>query len=401
MKSSHSAPVISLNKLEQAFDTFNAVSAELDSSYRKLEVRVTELNEALAASNSARVRELTEKEKLAAKLSALMDALPVAVITLDSSNSVREENPQAIEILGQSSIGCQFEDILRIRSSGSATYEGEVSLQNGKRIAISSSQWGQEGARIIVITDVSENHRLNELVNREEKLSALGEMAARLAHQIRTPLSAAILYLSHLSAATNVPKQNSAAVTNIRSRLRQIEKLIEGMLSYLRGEIGTTESFSPAQLLVEVEAATSMQVEAAGGVLTVDVGTCEEFVQGNREAIFNALSNLVENAIVCAEDAPFIRLTVNSDAGSVIFTVTDNGPGVDNSLKENIFEPFYSTRPEGTGLGLAVVASVARAHGGEVVVADAESGGASFKIRIPVRQQNLAQESDIWACGLG
>jgi len=401
MKSSHSAPVISLNKLEQAFDTFNAVSAELDSSYRKLEVRVTELNEALAASNSARVRELTEKEKLAAKLSALMDALPVAVITLDSSNSVREENPQAIEILGQSSIGCQFEDILRIRSSGSATYEGEVSLQNGKRIAISSSQWGQEGARIIVITDVSENHRLNELVNREEKLSALGEMAARLAHQIRTPLSAAILYLSHLSAATNVPKQNSAAVTNIRSRLRQIEKLIEGMLSYLRGEIGTTESFSPAQLLVEVEAATSMQVEAAGGVLTVDVGTCEEFVQGNREAIFNALSNLVENAIVCAEDAPFIRLTVNRDAGSVIFTVTDNGPGVDNSLKENIFEPFYSTRPEGTGLGLAVVASVARAHGGEVVVADAESGGASFKIRIPVRQQNLAQESDIWACGLG
>jgi len=401
MKSSHSAPVISLNKLEQAFDTFNAVSAELDSSYRKLEVRVTELNEALAASNSARVRELTEKEKLAAKLSALMDALPVAVITLDSSNSVREENPQAIEILGQSSIGCQFEDILRIRSSGSATYEGEVSLLNGKRIAISSSQWGQEGARIIVITDVSENHRLNELVNREEKLSALGEMAARLAHQIRTPLSAAILYLSHLSAATNVPKQNSAAVTNIRSRLRQIEKLIEGMLSYLRGEIGTTESFSPAQLLVEVEAATSMQVEAAGGVLTVDVGTCEEFVQGNREAIFNALSNLVENAIVCAEDAPFIRLTVNRDAGSVIFTVTDNGPGVDNSLKENIFEPFYSTRPEGTGLGLAVVASVARAHGGEVVVADAESGGASFKIRIPVRQQNLAQESDIWACGLG
>ena len=133
----------------------------------------------------------------------------------------------------------------------------------------------------------------------------------------------------------------------------------------------------------------------------MDTADCEESVQGNQEALFNALSNLVENAILCAEQSPFIRLSAVCEQGNLIFSVTDNGPGVEDDLKESIFDPFFSTRSTGTGLGLAVVASVARAHGGKAEVDDNDTGGACFRISIPLVEHVAELEPTNWACGLG
>ena len=169
MKSSTStAPVISINKLEQAFDAFNELSAELDSSYRKLEARVSQLNDELAASNSARIKELTAKEKLAAKLSALMEALPAGVIILDRNDVVKEENPRRFRYSERPVAVAVGQTSCRPKPAFPDTYEGELAIRNGKHVALTNSQWGEEGERIIVITDVSENHRLNTLVTREE-----------------------------------------------------------------------------------------------------------------------------------------------------------------------------------------------------------------------------------------
>ena len=157
-------PDISITQLEEVFATFNRVSADLGSSYRELEARVSGLSEELAATHSARIKELTQKEQLAAKLSALMDALPGGVIALDADGIIREENPAAIQILGSSSIGCSWIQALADSASTGPVLDGEVSFQNGKRISISSSVYGDEGDTIILLMDVSENYRLSNLM---------------------------------------------------------------------------------------------------------------------------------------------------------------------------------------------------------------------------------------------
>jgi len=369
---------LSRKKLEELFTTFNQVSVDLGSRYRELETRVAQLNSELAASHSARLQELTEKEQLAAKLGSLMDTLPGGVLVLDPDGYVLEETPRAQHILGQSAQDLNWKEILKTTDRDRLMLNGELSLENGVRVCINSSSYGESGEIIILLTDVSENYRLRKLVDREERLSELGEMSARLAHQIRTPLSTAILYLSHLPTE---PKsiQSFPVAKKILERLRQIESLTDGMLSYIRGEGRTLW-----KVFEEVRDANLMQVQRFGGELeitTPDV-SCPYF--GDREAIFNALSNLVDNSIKAARFNPCIRLSLSIQGSFYQLTVEDNGPGISESIREHIFDPFYSNRSGGTGIGLAVVHSAIKACGGEIAIRTAKSGGALIELLLPL-----------------
>jgi two-component system sensor histidine kinase FlrB len=169
----------------------------------------------------------------------------------------------------------------------------------------------------------------------------------------------------------------------VQGQLAQIETLVEGMLSYIKGDISAAGSFSPVRLLEEVRQATAMQVEAEGGQLRFEFSGQDGEVQGDREALFNALSNLVVNAIQASERAPDIRVEAFAGPELLRFRVTDSGPGIDEKTRDRIFDPFFSTRPGGTGLGLAVVMSAVRAHRGEMGVRTRPEGGAEFTMTIP------------------
>lgn len=390
---------VSISQLEEVFAAFNQVSADLGSNYRDLEMQVASLSEELAATHSARIRELTEKSQLAAKLSALMAALPGGVVVLDSQSTVSEENPAAIHILGSSFQGTSWNEALQVAPSIETPLEGEVSLRNGKRVSIGSSSYGQKGDTIILLTDVTESSRLNDLMNREQKLAALGEMAARLAHQVRTPLSSAILYLSHLEFPTSRKDSSRSISGKILSRLRQIERLVEGMLSYIRGDCTDNKKFSLRQLLIDVEDSASTQLQSANGSLVLANSAHACMINGDREALYNAISNLIENSIQAKPKSPRLSLSLVQDEGSYVVTIEDNGPGIEPSIRERVFEPFFSTRSIGTGLGLAVVLSVVRAHGGEVSIHTATSGGASIKLSLPDHGQPISNDSGIWASG--
>lgn len=394
-----SSPEININKLEQAFDMFNQLSEDLGTNYRLLEDKVGALRQELAASNSARVRELTAKEQLAAKLTALMQALPGGVLNLDINGHIQEENPAAQAILGQSVKGQRWQTILTQLTSEQDFMEGEVSLQNGKRISISSNAYGDRGETIVLLTDISENYRLSHQINREKRLTALGEMAARLAHQVRTPLSSAMLYLSHLSSGkVTAPDHNEVITNNIRNRLRQIEKLIEGMLSYIRGDIGASQTFSITSLLEEVNDTSSPRLQAANGSLLIDCPLNDLTMRGDKEALVNALQNLIDNAIEAAEEAPHITIGIFEADGNINIKVADNGPGISDFHRENIFDPFYSTREGGTGLGLAVVMSAVKAHRGEITIENLKTGGTAFTISIPHWPQGDSEDLGLWAC---
>lgn len=386
---------LSKSKLEELFTTFNQVSVDLGSRYRELETRVSQLNSELAASHSAQLQELTEKEQLAAKLGSLMDTLPGGVLVLDSAGYVLEETSSAQRILGKSVKDLNWKEILKTTNREHLMLNGELSLENGVRVCISSSSYGESGEIVILLTDVSENYRLRKLIDREERLSELGEMSARLAHQIRTPLSTAILYLSHLP--TEPESAHSLPVAKkILDRLRQIESLTDGMLSYIRGEGRTLSEFPLEKLFEEVKEANIMQVESLGGELQVNTPDVPCPFFGDREALINSLSNLVDNSVRAARFNPCIRLSLSIQGSFYQLTVEDNGPGIDESIREHIFDPFYSNRSGGTGIGLAVVHSAIKASGGEIAIRTARGGGALIEILLPLAEPQQSNMNGIW-----
>jgi two-component system sensor histidine kinase FlrB len=211
----------------------------------------------------------------------------------------------------------------------------------------------------------------------------MGEMSARLAHQTRTPLTAAVLYSSQLARAGAEPERVQRYAHKILAQLRLLERMVNDMLCFARGAHAGDEEVDLCALFEELIATIAPQVGAGASVKALPAPMGAQ-VRGSREALSGALLNLLDNALRVAGEHARVELEARmEDDGGVALLVHDNGPGVPETLRERIFEPFFTTRANGTGLGLAVVQSVARAHGGVARVEPRANGGASFSVRVP------------------
>lgn len=348
--------------LEHAFRDFAELSVSLEASYRTLESQVARLSSELGAAEQARSAALDARERLAARMGRLLEVLPGGVLILDEDGVILDANPAAVAMLGRP---LQGESWARVRSrdlSNASPYGGEITLAGGRRVSLSERALGSEPGSIVLITDVTESHLVRELATRHERLAALGELAARLAHQLRTPLAAAMLYATQLRTA---PASHRAVIEErLVARLRSLDSLIADMLGFARGGGGSAAEFPVAGLLEDVAQTLAARL-AAGGRLTLRVRESGLVMHGNRTAICGALVNLVENALDVIGPAAEVVIEAHraSDTG-VELRVSDNGPGIAPGDRERIFEPFFSARSGGTGLGLAVARGVALAHGG-------------------------------------
>ena len=228
----------------------------------------------------------------------------------------------------------------------------------------------------------AETLRLRAEAERNERLAAMGEMAAQLAHQLRTPLAAALLY------AGNLENPDLAAATRISiaqktvARLKHLEHLIQDMLLFARGEVLGRETFAVADLVAEL-AHTFEPLAKNRGVDFRLAGGGDGSLTGNRKALAGALTNLLENALQAVEaGVGTIVLAVSRSATHYVFSVRDNGRGMAPDVVDKMFQPFFTTRTDGTGLGLAIARGVARAHGGGIDVVSEPGQGTEFVMTI-------------------
>ncbi len=376
---------IPIQPLEDAFHVFNQVSAQLATAYQALEGRVTQLNAELAAARGERVKQLAETERLANRLRRLLDALPAGVVVLDGSGAVQECNPVARELLGEPLLGVSWSAVVA-RAFAPSADGPDITLRDGRRVNVSTNPLGAEPGQILLLQDVTETHALQERLNRAQRLSTLGEMSARLAHQVRTPLASALLYTSHLNRSDLAPADVARVAEKIRARLRHLDHLVNDMLTFARGGAGGSEAISLDALLADFRQVLEPLTIAAGCTLEVrdEAPGCQLY--GNRDALLGALQNLATNAMQACGAGGRLRLfACIKDAACVEFRLADNGPGVPAELRERIFDPFFTTRAQGTGLGLAVVQAVARAHQGGVWLESRPGEGATFGIVLPAR----------------
>lgn len=377
-------------ELQQAFEAFMGMSAQLESAYRELEQRAERLTLELAAARSERLAQLADKERIADRLGTLLEALPGGVVVLDGTGRVCECNPAALDLLGEPLLGETWEAVTRRVLSDEQQDAHEVRLLDGRRVSISRRTLDSQPGQILLLHDVTETRALQETVSRQQRLSAMGEMTARLAHQIRTPLSSALLYASQLSGGQLKAADQVRFSAKLLQGLRQLERMVHDMLGFARGGAAAAESVPVRELLRDLEQSMVATLLASGARLNIDNQAPAAFLQGNREALAGALVNLAANAVQAAGQGARLRVSVQeTDRGRLEIAVTDNGPGIPAELRERIFEPFFTTRPEGTGLGLAVVQTVLQAHGGSIRLENPAQGGTRFVLELPMTQPEL------------
>lgn len=377
-------PESNQERLESAFAAFNQLSEQLSGAYRDLEKRAAHLSEELARSRREKERQRAEKERLAERLSALLDSLPGGVVVLDRNGRVRQSNAPAREWLGRSLDGQGWREILAADDLQLSANGRELAVAGKTQLTLARSRVADRAESIILLTDVTEQRRLADELDRHRRLAAMGEMAARLAHQVRTPLSTALLYADHLTSRELKPEQRERFGGKLLARLRDLERMTRDMLGFVRGGCAAGPALGVAELFQRLDE-TLTDAAPAGARLRLDRGGVAGAVQVDGPALVGALCNLVENA--WSAGGPDVRVTVQArlqGSARLELWVIDEGPGVPAELAEDIFEPFFSARPGGTGLGLAVAAAVAESCGGSLELAPGTGRGARFVMRLPL-----------------
>lgn len=358
-------------QLAEAFALFSRASEELTGAYNALQGQVSQLTE---------------------RLNVLMGALPAGVVVLDGAHRVVQFNRAAESLLGA---GLERSDWAMVTRQFEPTEtSGEITLARGggtRRLALSDAALESGQGRIVLLHDVTDAHQMRLQAERHERLAAMGELVAGLAHQLRTPLAAAMLYTSNLRQPTLTTADRDKVADRAIERLRYLERLIADMLLFARGDSLGQQRFAVCELVSEVAHTLEPLARTRHVVFSASCECGDLTLLGDRKALGGALTNLVDNALQAVGTHGTVTVHACVDADMVCFSVSDNGSGISPELQARLFEPFYTTRAEGTGLGLAIARSAARGHGGDIVIASTPGAGSVFTLSLPILQQRKGE----------
>lgn len=339
--------------------------------------------------NHTQQRESGTSDLNAQRLDNLLAVLPAGVVVLDGAGVIQDCNAAAIDLLDEPLKGQRWIDIIDRAFSPQPGDGHDVSLHDGRLVNIATSPLDNEPGQIILLHDVTENRQLHRQVSHLQRLSAMGEMAARLAHQIRTPLSSAMLNLSPLVKQSGDASVRQRFARRLQDSLTHMEQLVKNMLTFSRGDMSSTAPVNVESLLQEVSSQFQTSPDAENYHLEVCNRAADAHVYGSQTALASAIHNLLNNAREACGDVGEITLFAELVRDEEHTTwleigVEDNGIGIAEDKRDNIIQPFYTTRATGTGLGLAVVQSVARAHKGKLWFDSQAGEGSTFCMRLPL-----------------
>lgn len=376
-------------ELEQAFQLFSQASAQLAGAYQDLQQQVERLTEELAVANGELRRQLEEKAALSQRLGLLLEALPAGVVVLDEGGTVVQANSGAAAMFGEDLVGRSWpviagQCLLETSMPQEWDLMGERQESPRRRVSIGTRALAPAEGQILFVHDVTESRQMQQQFERHRRLSAMGEMAASLAHQLRTPLATALLYTAHLTRPILADGERLRFAEKSLARLRHLERLIQDMLLFVKGESAPQEPIVVSSILAELQQVMEPQMAERGMAFQVVDQSEGSVVLGTRKALTGAMLNLLENGMQACAEGDGVALHAECEDVWLILRVVDSGRGIDASHQERLFEPFFTTRTEGTGLGLAIVRSVIEGHGGQISVVSEPGHGTEFVIRLPI-----------------
>jgi PAS domain S-box-containing protein len=284
-----------------------------------------------------------------------------------------------------------------IRSAQTRGYEHLALRKDGSTLLVetrarSLTRRGQI-LRVTAVRDVSERHRLEAELRRRETLAAMGSLVAGVAHEVRTPLFSLSATLDALEAGAGTPDQQHELKDLLRSQVRRLANLMQDLLDYGRPprlKLARAGIREPVQRAVRSCGALASR-SAVGLALDVPEGLPQVDADlGRLEQVFE---NLLANALQHAPRGSTVRVTARpttAPPAGLTCAVEDDGPGLLPSDVERVFEPFFSRRPGGTGMGLAIAHRLVEAHGGALTAGNRAGTGAVFTVFLPAAGESRA-----------
>jgi len=324
------------------------------------------------------------------RMTQLLAIIPSGVIVINDNGIIEQSNSAATQLLGVPLDGQAWTMITERAFRPQCNDGHDISLNNGRLVHLSTRPLEGEPGQIVLVYDVTETRQLQQQVSHLQRLSSMGEMAARLAHQIRTPLSTALLYVAPLLKESTDPQLTQRFAKRLHNSISHMERLVKDMLAFSRGDMAETAPVLLEDLLIGAEQQFRSQSDGEHVHLEIHHAAKGAYVYGSKDALTSALNNLVNNArLACIPDGEVVIFSdiIQDDNTSYIeITVEDNGVGIAEADLDKILTPFFTTRSSGTGLGLAVVNSIAKAHKGELWFESDEGEGSTFCLRLPLYQ---------------
>jgi signal transduction histidine kinase len=390
--------------LMEAFEVFTQASSSLESSFIKLQAKVQRLTEELEAKNLELEKSLQEKQEAQNFLRTILERLPCGVLVLDESGAVSLCNPMASGVLrkprNQSSrektrqpfISMKMRNAFASSANGDKS-ELEIPFVTGskKRILATSGapladKDGHLKGTLHIIRDITEVKALQEKNQRNERLSAMGEMAVELAHEIRNPLGSIELFASLLvkECAGDCKRWSE----NIRVGTRTLNTIVSNMLHFSNPIAPIFSEVNIHDAIQEISKFCDPIISQRQINLELDLKAGNALIWADRELIKQMLLNLIFNAMKAMPSQGFLKLYTRNIPDSsrelpvnrLELQITDSGIGIPPENLSCIFDPFFTTNKNGTGLGLSIVHQIIERHSGTIRVASEVNQGTTFTI---------------------
>ena len=254
--------------------------------------------------------------------------------------------------------------------------EENASKQNGEKVGLT-----------IIITDVTEEKVNLEAQLESERVSSIMDLAAGVAHELGNPLNSIHIHLQVLQRSLNKEdKVTQKSKTSLTTCLKEVERL-DGIIShFLKAIRPTTPDFKKINLLSVIEETVRLREKELSGKkikIRMEAGAREPIVNGDVEQLKQAFFNIIGNAIDAVPENSEIRIVTGIDSDHVFAQVVDKGMGIRKEDLPHVFEPYFTTKKDGHGIGMMIVHRIVRDHGGDVGIDSKQDAGTVVTLRFP------------------
>jgi PAS domain S-box-containing protein len=386
------APMEDKDRLNDAFLNFAQVSRSLEEVYKKLQEKVQYMTIELKEKNEQLEEALGDTQEAKDYLKGVLESLREAIIVLDAEGRISMFNPAAQSLLGISARDALLKPFtsldVRIETQGPDTtlYAG------GKRYDVFLSRSGVMDAQgalraeVILLQDISRMKELETLQERNKRLIAMGEMAAQIVHEIRSPLCSIELYATMLEKDLDGTKHVDMA-RGISTGIRSLNNILTNMLFFAKPQKPLLGPVNPGEVLDETLYMLAPLIESRGVEILKADRHIDARVDGDAELIKQVYMNVIINALQASSEGSTVAIQERLDDGNFVVAITDCGEGIASQNIERIFDPFFSTKEKGTGLGLAITSKIMIAHGGTIKVKSEPGKGSVFSLYFPIKEE--------------
>ncbi|GAB4447734.1 MAG: hypothetical protein OHK0015_52060 [Chloroflexi bacterium OHK40] len=319
-------------------------------------------------------------EELRSYIDAVLQSLPVGVATAGASTSPVAQNAAARTFLTTMS---STSDLAVLRP-------GYHTLEQGSRplgVYVAPFRDGDPADRVYVLEDQTERRALEAQLRRNDRLASVGQLAAGVAHEVRNPLAIVRATAQLLAAQAGADASFQRYTQVLTSEADRIERLISDLLKYARPR-PPMPTFLDLGHFLETSAQQVRPYAAQHGVTIVVTSRAGTLFHADEAQLGQALLNLLLNAIQASNSGSVVQLLGEQSADATTIAVIDQGRGMPPADLERACDPFFTTRPDGTGLGLPLVAAVVQEHGGKLELTSVVGQGTRVTVTLPQPTEN-------------